>query len=119
VTEKLDAGRAAGAARPQIPSRADIGIGQRIAVDFSERNGSAQRARGTRQSHGFERVAGRYRIAAAVCLADAPRREQRAFDLHEMDIARMRDTGILHRGSHASRNLIDLGAATEMLEGKR
>ena len=98
---------------------ADVGIAQRIPVDLSERDRCAQRARGTRQPHGFERVAGRYRIAAAACLADAPRSEQRALYLHEMDIARMRDTGVLYRGSHASRNLIDLRQAAELPEGKR
>jgi hypothetical protein len=119
VTGKLNAGGAAGAARPQVPSRADIGICQRSPVDFCKRDRGAQRARGTRQSHGFERIGRRYRLAAAACLADALRREQRAFYLHEMDIARMHNAGILHCGSHAGRNLIDLRPAPEMLEGKR
>jgi hypothetical protein len=51
------------------------------------------------------------RRASPMRLADAPGREQRAFYLHEMDIARIRDAGIRHRGAHAGRNLIDLREA--------
>jgi hypothetical protein len=45
---------------------------------------------------------------APLRLADALRGEQRAFDLHKMDIVGIGDTGVLHGGFNARCNLVHL-----------
>ena len=90
VIDELDAGRSAGARRPQRPVGADLGIGDLAALDLAERDRHTERARRPRQPHRFERVAGRHAGAAPVRIAHALRREQRALDLHVVHIGRNR-----------------------------
>ena len=47
--------------------------------------------------------------------ADALRGQQRALDLHEMHVGRVRNARIAHRGAHAIGHLVDLRQAAEML----
>ena len=52
-------------------------------------------------------------------VADALRGEQRAFDLHEVDMVGIADTGVPHSGLNACCNLVHLRQSAEVLEWKR
>ena len=115
VAEQFDSRRTARAPGIERPVVADLGVGDRVGLQLAERDRNAKRTRRARQPHRFQRRSGRDRRAARLCLADPLRRQQRAFDLHEMHVGRIGYPGILHGGAHALCHHRDLAASAEML----
>ena len=98
---------------------ADVRVGDASALELAERDRDAERARGARQAHRFQRVARRDGLAAAFGVGDALRGEQRALDLHEVHVGRIGDLRVGHRGAHAVRDDVDLREAAELLGPER
>ncbi|MNV81150.1 hypothetical protein D3C71_1747960 [compost metagenome] len=88
---------------------------QRRQVCFPGGQRDAQGRCAARIAHGFIGV-GRDRLAAARARrGDLGGRQQRAFDLDEVQVVGGRDARVAHRLLHGRGRLLDLGAAADLL----
>jgi hypothetical protein len=114
VLQELDAGRAAGDARPAVEVAADGGLPHDGPVKLAQCQRHARSGRPAREPHGFERVAGRDGVARRFGTGDPFGREQRAFDLDVVGPGRARDLGFGERPPDSIRHGLDLGAAADL-----
>ena len=119
MIEQLDAGRGAGAARPQREIDANVGVRNLRLVDLAQRYRRAQGAGRPRQAHRFQRIARQDFGATRIGLADTLQRQQRALDLNEMDVGCVGNAGILHRRAHALGDLLDFEHPAKLFERQR
>ena len=115
VVFELDAGRRRGAAGPHRRVAPDRAIVHGLDRHLPERDGDAERRGATRQAHRLQRVARRNACASRFRGGNALRRQQRAFDLHEMHVGRIADPRIAHRRTDAVRDQRDLADPPEVL----
>jgi len=119
VAQKLDAGRGAGDTRIARPVPADYLLGR--VLDLAQRQRDAERRGAARDSHRMIGVLGRGLRAAPRGLLDSLLGEQRALDLHEMNVGGRGDAGVLHGEANGSRRFLDLCSAADLFgpEGTR
>ena len=99
----LDARRHAGAGREDIEVAQQGRVARRIGLDLAKRQRDAESACGARKRHGTVGVGCDDCLASRSCGLGARRRDARAFDLNEMDVAGVLDVGLIHRGLDRSR----------------
>ena len=102
------------------------GKGRKVATDhviihglpcnFPQRDPDAEGRSRTRQAHGFQRIPRRRGRPPCLRFGNALQRQQRAFDLDEVDIARVQDSRILHRRAHATGDHFDLSGSPQCFE---
>ncbi len=100
---QLDAGRAGRDRRVQVEIFANL-FGERH-LDFTERDGDAERRGAVRHAHRIVNLAGNI-VAALLRVQHGVDGQQRRFGLNVMDVLRIADAGIFHGGFHRGGDLI-------------